>query len=223
MAASFERSGTRGKSKVIFLALTRRWWRGAVLLSVLTVGAVLSWWHDVRQADVVQVDRGATAISTGSLIPLSGAAPTTAPEDEPAAVAAVAAVSTTAAPSVNSTAVRAHPFDELRLERERQRAREAEMLQTTAQDASISEMRRRDAHEQLLALWKREAREVEIEHLLLAQGYTGMVILSESAAHVVVDGLLDAAAAGRIGELVHRVSGVRRESITIVDGITSGR
>lgn len=230
----------RGRSRreyhVLFVALTRRWWRGALLSLVIAVGGVLALWWDGQRMDgtgaLSDVSPPSTAVST--VVPESDEVRRSVPEDEPA-LEAVATVATTvetrstsatpsvATPGVVASPVRDHPFDDLRLERERQRSRQAEMLQLTAQDDSVSEARRRDAHEQLLTLWKMEAREAEIEHLLRAQGYTGVIVLSESGAHVVVDGLLDAAGAGHIGALVSRVSGVRREAITIVDGITSGR
>src|SRR5690606_31085214 len=105
---------------------------------------------------------------------------------------------------------RSHPFDDLRLERERLRSRQAELLQAAALDPAAGEARRREAHEELLALWELEARELEIEQLLRAHGYDVVAVL-------------DQAAAALIGELTHRIAGVKRETVTIVDGVSSGR
>lgn len=231
MAVADGRARRSGKNLVLFVALSRRWWRGGLLLLLIVTGAVLSLWYDGSSVNVVRRSGGEVVTSAfdGAVgpietdppaAPMSDHASRPVSFDEESAVTALAPVTT---PSVVANVVTNHPFDGLRLERERQRSRQAELLQMTAQDASVSEARRRDAHEQLLSLWQLEAREVEIEHLLLAQGYTGVVVLSDIGAHVVVDGLLDAASAARIGELVNRVAGVRREVITIVDGISSGR
>lgn len=211
-----------GKYQVFFVTLSRRWWRGAVLFLVLVVGVALAWMDDERRTATI----GGDALNTDTEVVVATTGPSASSAGEqlawddtdPAAVASGAL-----GPSVSTTAVRVHPFDELRLERERQRSRQAELLQMTAQDSSVSEARRRDAHEQLLALWRLEGREAEIEHLLHAQGYTGVVVLSLGGAHVVVDGVLDATAAAVVGELVHRTADVPREAITIVDGIRSGR
>lgn len=208
----------RKKARVFIVTLSRRWWRGGALLLALLVGGwlalILEPSQDGRPAAPVTVDTVAES-ERSALAPADRPdAPSTASQDRETAAGAVA---------VQASAVRFHPFDELRLERDRQRSRQAELLQSTAQDASVGEQRRREAHEQLLALWTLEAREVELEQLLQAQGYTSVVALSPHGAHVVVDGLLDASAAARIGELVHRVAGVPREGITIVDGIISGR
>ncbi len=199
MSTVVGRSGRESGYKVYFVTLSRRWWRGAVLGVLIVLGSALAVWLDRSRDD------GALDVAVGHPFP----AVETAASVEPPVVAA--------------TAVRSHPFDGLRLERERQRSRQAELLQATAEDPSVSESRRRQAHEELLALWALEARELEIEHFLHAQGYDGVVMLGAASAHVVVEGILDVHAAALIGELTHRVSGVRREAITIVDGITSGR
>jgi len=207
----------RGKeARVFFITLSRRWWRG-VLLGLLIVGGG---WLALTLEREGGVQRGGVAPLPEETLQdawPAAAFPALAPSP------AVPAAPTAGLPTVQVTAVRSHPFDELRLERERQRSRQAELLQSLAQDATVSEERRMEAHQQLLALWTLEAREQEVEQLLRAQGVTSVVVLSAHGAHVVVDGLLDQTAAARIGELVHRVAGVPREGITIVDGILSGR
>lgn len=226
------RDGERAP-RVVFVTLTRRWWRGALLTAVLLAGAVLALYLDEGTIGVPQLARRqpARSVFDDAVAPVS--ALSTQVDTMAADVGVVrsssdapgenTAAPVSANPAVTATAVRSHPFDTLRLERDRQRSRQAELLQTAAQDATVSEQRRQEAHEQLLALWTMEAREIELEHLLAAQGFTGVVVLTMSGAHVVVDGMLDAQAASLIGELVHTVAGVRREAITIVDGITSGR
>lgn len=213
--ARSQRFAPRGReARVLIVTLSRRWWRGALLALLVVAGAWLA----------LKLESGGVG-QRGDVLPgpdeaLEDALPAMAVVSTPPGQVAAPAAS---AATVQVTAVRSHPFDELRLERERQRSRQAELLQSVAQDVTVSEARRSEAHEQLLALWALEALERELEQLLQAQGVTGVVVLSLSGAHVVVDGLLDQAAASRIGELVHRIAGVPREGITIVDGILSGR
>jgi len=121
------------------------------------------------------------------------------------------------------TPVRVDPLAEFRLERERLRSRQMDLLQAIVADAAASEERRRDAQQRLLALWEAEAREAQIENLLRAQGFEAVAVVSESGAYVVVDAVLDGAQAARIGELASRMAGVRREAVSIVDAASGGR
>lgn len=214
------RTSLGSRPRVFFVTLSRRWWWGGVLAVVLLIGATFAWMDVGRPT----TGTGGVLVQDEEAVPASSAPATMETVAPPWTAMDTEAIMTQAlTPTVSTTAVRSHPFDELRLERERQRSRQAELLQATAQDASVSEARRRQAHDQLLTLWQLEGREAEIEQLLRAQGYTGVVVLSFNGAHVVVDGVLDAAAASLIGELVHRTAAVPREAITIVDGIPSGR
>lgn len=232
MSRVSRRDGVR-TPRVVFVTLSRRWWRGALLTVVLLAGATLALYLDEGTVDVFKMARQQPASSFDErVIPVStlpSQSDTAAADSDVAQRSAtlgddeLVAAPVSAQPAVTATVVRSHPFDILRLERDRQRSRQAELLQAAAQDPTAGEQRRQEAHNHLLALWAMEAREIELEHLLAAQGYTGVVVLTASGAHVVVDGVLDAPAASFIGELVHSVAGVRREAITIVDGTTSGR
>lgn len=109
-------------------------------------------------------------------------------------------------------------FTEYKLERERMRSRQVEMLQNFAYDLKTEPSQRSESQEELQALINKIARETEIENLLKAQGYLdGLVILDKDAITVVVPTILTREQAAKIGELVHRMTGIRLERITIVD------
>lgn len=109
-------------------------------------------------------------------------------------------------------------FAEYKLERERMRSRQVELLQDIAYDAQTQPERREEARIALQQLIDRFTRETEIENLLKAKGYLdALVLLDPDAVTVVVPVTLTRDEAARIGELVHRLTGVRLEGITIVD------
>ena len=113
-------------------------------------------------------------------------------------------------------------FAEYKLERERMRSRQIELLQNIAYDAHTQEERREEAQIQLQLLIERITRETEIENLLKANGYLdALVLLDQEAITVVVPVTLTRDEAARIGELVHRLTGLSMERITIVDETTS--
>ena len=109
-------------------------------------------------------------------------------------------------------------FAEYKLERERMRSRQIELLQNIAYDAHTEGERREEAQSQLQLLIDRITRETEIENLLKAKGYLdALVLLDPEAVTVVVPVILTREEAAGIGELVHRLTGVGFERITIVD------
>ncbi|NMA61461.1 MAG: SpoIIIAH-like family protein [Firmicutes bacterium] len=109
-------------------------------------------------------------------------------------------------------------FAEYKLERERMRSRQMELLQNFAYDAQGDPERKGQMQSELQALVEKMSRETEIENLLKAKGYLdGLVILDQDAITVVVPVTLTREEAARIGELVQRMTGVRLEKITIVD------
>lgn len=109
-------------------------------------------------------------------------------------------------------------FAEYKLERERMRSRQIELLQNIAYDAHTEGERREEAQSQLQLLIDRITRETEIENLLKAKGYLdALALLDPEAVTVVVPVILTREEAAGIGELVHRLTGVGFERITIVD------
>lgn len=109
-------------------------------------------------------------------------------------------------------------FAEHKLDRERMRSRQVELLQNIAYDPHTPSERKEEAQQDLQALIDRITRETEIENLLKAKGYLdALVLLDEQHITVVVPVTLTRDEAARIGELVHRLTGIRLEGITIVD------
>ena len=113
-------------------------------------------------------------------------------------------------------------FDEYKLERERMRSGQIALLQDSANVAHTQEERREEAQIQLQLLIERITRETEIEKLLKAKGYhDALVLLDQEAITVVVPVTLTRDDAARIGELVHSLTGLSKERITIVEETTS--
>lgn len=109
-------------------------------------------------------------------------------------------------------------FSEYKLERERMRSRQMELLQNLAYDTHTASEPKGQAQKELQALVDKISRETEIESLLKATGYLdGLVILDQESITVVVPVTLTREEASRIGELVHRLTGIKLERITIVD------
>jgi stage III sporulation protein AH len=121
---------------------------------------------------------------------------------------------------VEPVTVRSIPtkYSEYKLERERMRSRQIELLQNLAYDGHTDGERKEQAQTDLQLLIEKISRETEIENLLKAQGYLdALVLLEQEAITVVVPVALVRDEAARIGELVHRLTGIRLERITIVD------
>lgn len=109
-------------------------------------------------------------------------------------------------------------FSEYRMERERVRSRQMELLQNIAADAAVDAEARVAAQAELQELLATAAREAEIENLLRAKGYIdGVAVLDQGSAIVVVPATLTREEAAQIGDLVNRLTGIRLEHITIVD------
>ncbi len=110
-------------------------------------------------------------------------------------------------------------FDEFRLERERERAAQLEIIAGVADDPDADPEARRQAQAALLAAASRARREFDAESMIVARGYADAVVsLEEGGASVVVkSGRLEEAGAQAIGDIVARATGVSLGRITIVE------
>ncbi len=109
-------------------------------------------------------------------------------------------------------------FSEYRLERERLRSRQMELLQNIAYDGTASPEQRQKAQEELQQVLAVMAVEAEIENLLKAKGYLdGVAMLDDDSAIIVVPVRLTREEAAQIGELVRSLTGISYDQITIVD------
>lgn len=112
--------------------------------------------------------------------------------------------------------------DELRAQRERLRSQEMELARQILEDPQASEARKTEAQRELLELLQRSRKELEIEQLLGAAGVADVAVsIGDSGVQVVVPYPVTAQGAARIGELVARMAGVRREDISIIDSLTA--
>ncbi|NLN18684.1 MAG: SpoIIIAH-like family protein [Firmicutes bacterium] len=110
-------------------------------------------------------------------------------------------------------------FDEYRMERDRVRAMQIDLLRAAAAESGISEARKTQLTTELLALLKRNEREMQAESLLRAKGFSdAVVVLADDTASVVLPEVLQQEEAGLVGELVSRVANVSLERIAIIDG-----
>jgi stage III sporulation protein AH len=110
-------------------------------------------------------------------------------------------------------------FEELKMDRDKTRSREEEVLQRLIDDANTHPDVCRRAQEALLSLAERARREAEAESMIQAQGYErAVVFLSEAGASVVVkSGRLEEAEVWRIGNVVSVATGVELRNISIME------
>jgi len=109
-------------------------------------------------------------------------------------------------------------FAEYRLERERMRSRQVELLEGLADNSRSADETRRKAQEQLLEISRAMAREVEVEQLLRAKGFADAVVsFRDGAATVVVKAPhLTGEEAVRISDLVGRGAGIPARNVFII-------
>jgi stage III sporulation protein AH len=110
-------------------------------------------------------------------------------------------------------------FIEYRLQRDRVRAGELEILNRMMDNPNVSAEGKREAEEQMLVLVKVMEKELIIENMLKAQGYKDAVFFfHQGVANVVVDAeqLTDTQFL-QIAEMVSGVTGVKIEDVTVVE------
>lgn len=77
-------------------------------------------------------------------------------------------------------------FIEYRLDRERTRGRQIELLREIINSSTASEQARQKAQEELLAITNKLAREMELEHLIRAKGYRDATVCIEEKGVTVI-------------------------------------
>jgi stage III sporulation protein AH len=168
-----------------------------LLLAMLLVGAACVWW-------LVQVDREVKKIEivTGEELAVPGIIP--GPEDmdenfDPAQFKAF--------------------FIEYRLQRDRVRAREVELLNQMIENEKISPEGKKQAEEQLLALVAQMEKELLVENMLKAQGYRDAIFFYRNGlANVVLEAeRLSEQELVQVAQMVSRVAGVKMEEVTVVE------
>lgn len=110
-------------------------------------------------------------------------------------------------------------FDEYKMERDRFRSRERELITRIMDDPGVDPEVRKKAQESMLAAIAASRKEFEAENLIKARGYEDAVVfLGEGVASVIVKApSLDQANARQIGDAVARATGVQLHRISIVE------
>lgn len=126
-------------------------------------------------------------------------------------------VGMSAPPAADGAAKGGDFFAEFRLERDRARGREREMLRELM-TPSTPEEARRQANERYLRLSRLMGLEVELEGLIRSRGFEDAVVfLGDSAAQVVIRApSLTPVQVAAVADLVHQVAGVDPDRIRIV-------
>ncbi|WP_051276580.1 SpoIIIAH-like family protein [Desulfovirgula thermocuniculi] len=109
-------------------------------------------------------------------------------------------------------------FVDYRLDRERARSRQVEVLREVINNPQSSAEARKAAQEKLLALSQGMAQEVEVENLIRAKGFKdAAVYLDGKGATVVVRAAhITSEEARRIAELISRSTGVPEQNVVII-------
>lgn len=109
-------------------------------------------------------------------------------------------------------------FAEYRLERDRARGQEREMLREVMAGAAATDEARRQANLRYLGLSTAMGLETQLEGLIRGRGFVDAVVfLGDGTAQVVVKATaLTGPDAARIGDLVRQVAGVKPTAITVV-------
>lgn len=109
-------------------------------------------------------------------------------------------------------------FAEYRLERERMRSRQVELLEGLADSSRSGDETQRKAQEQLLEISRAMAREVEVEQLLRAKGFADAVVhfRGDAATVVVKAPHVTGEEAVRISDLVGRGAGIPARNVFII-------
>lgn len=120
---------------------------------------------------------------------------------------------------VQAVGDRSKSLDAFRVARTVARSRRIEALERSLELHDLPPQRREAMVAELLALVESEELEQQAEGLLVARGFSDVLVyLANQRAEVIVADPIDRDEAGRIGELLGRVAGVPPERITIVDG-----
>lgn len=184
--------------------------RKVVLLMIVLALIGITFWAGFYGTDKA-VDVGAglsldgeTEMDGADMLDVLAQAPRTISELEEGVVVTVTSVPT--------------KFVEYRIERERIRSQKLDLLQSMLEDGELDADRRMELQGELIKAVDIIAKETELENLLRVNGFLDAVVLIENdTATVVVPVTLSGMEAEMIGELVHRLTNIRFDRITIID------
>lgn len=212
------------------------WWRIALPLAL---GALIMWvgstWitpepeavkgpaPTAHQAPAASQPGAAPQADTAAEEDAAAALPTVAPtagQQTPAASAApVSPGADTRGLGTRSGATGDSFYLEYRLERDRLRSSEMEILEKLLDDPGLSEENRTRVQSRMMALLSAQETESNLENLLAAQGYSPAVVFLQGAGVTVVVGgtPLSSEDATRIGELVARTASVPPQNVVVME------
>ncbi len=109
-------------------------------------------------------------------------------------------------------------FVEYRLERDRVRGQEMEMLNDMINNPQVGEEARREAEKQLLTLVEMMEKELIIENMLKAQGYADAILFTRKGVSTVMiyTDTLSEEDFLQVADMVSAVTGVSREQVQII-------
>lgn len=188
--------------------------RGSGLSRVVLLGATL--FVAAALFSMVRFERAAGPASSGAQ-----------PGEKPAAAALPAAVSQKEKPldeivvpveGLPPSNQGADFYAEYKLERDRSRSQQMEVLQELARDKDASALVRNDAQRRLMSLLSLQEKEMQLENLLAAEGYADpLVFLTDDGATVCVAGPeLTPEGAARVGDLATRITRLSPQQIVIM-------
>lgn len=109
-------------------------------------------------------------------------------------------------------------FIEYRLERDRTRSRQIELLQNIVNNPNSSESERKEAQKKILEISTTLEQELKLENLIKAKGYQDAALFIQPASVIVIVYApnFDTNDATKISDLVSRTTGHKLEQITIM-------
>lgn len=110
-------------------------------------------------------------------------------------------------------------FTEYRMERDRVRAQQLEMLERLVSNAKADNGSRQEAGKKIVVLTENLTREMEIEGLLKAKGYEdALVFLHSSDAEVVVKSQVDLGQTDlmSVADIIRRSTGLKTDRVSII-------
>lgn len=109
-------------------------------------------------------------------------------------------------------------FEEYRLERDKARSRQIELLKEIVNNTNSSTETRRVAQQKLLNITEKTENEVQIENILIARGFNDAVVFiqPESITVVVKGEALVKEDENKVKEAVSQISGISNEDITVM-------
>lgn len=109
-------------------------------------------------------------------------------------------------------------FVEYRLERDRNRSRQIELLQNIVNNPNSAPSERQEAQKKVIDITTMLEQELKLENLIKAKGYKEAILFIQPSSVIVIVQAqsIDANDATKIGDLIQRTTGHTMEQVTII-------